>query len=145
VGKPVTQIARIIVFATAAVAATFLLFPFVGSLSWAAAPPVLAVIGLPFILWLLVRGMPRDAGQGAAWILGAMCYPILVYGVSMTWIGSVARGDPVPQGAMAIGFMACVVALITGFGLFGHGLTIVLESQKASRSKGDSGDPVDLR
>jgi hypothetical protein len=111
----------------------------------ASVPLIVSVVGLPVIAWLALRRMPPGASKGFAWIACAVAYPVLTYVVCLVWVGAVAAGDPVPQGALATGFMASIVAFIVAFGLLGHGLTIVLESRKPSRGESGLSDPVDSR
>ena len=140
-----TQAGRIVVFALAAVAATFLLFPLIGLLSWSAAPFVGLLVAIPVIAWLTLRRMPRGVAQGGAWVACAVLYPFVTYIAGLAWIGVAARGDSVPQGAMFTAFAGVLVAIIVAFGQLGVGLTLILESWKRRASNGEPADAMDSR
>jgi hypothetical protein len=131
-----TQAGRIVVFALAAVAATFLLFPLAGLLSWSAMPLVGLLVAIPVIAWLTLRRMPRGVAQGGAWV---------AYSAGLAWIGVAARGDSVPQGTMFTAFAGVLVAIIVAFGQLGFGLTLILEGWKRRVSNGEPTDAMDSR
>ena len=131
--------------AVAAVAATFLLFPFLGLISWSSAPLVVFLIAVPVLTSRTLRQMPRGAAQGRAWLVCAVLYPVVAYFAGLAWIAVAARGDAVPQGAMLTAFAGVLVAIIVAFGQFGFGLTLILESWKRRASNGEPADAMDSR
>jgi len=133
------------VLAVAAVAATFLFFPFLGLISWSSAPLIVFLIAVPVLTSRILRQMPRGAAQGRAWLACAVLYPVIAYLAGLAWIAVASRGDAVPQGAMFTAFAGVLVAIIVAFGQFGFGLTLILESWKRRASNGEPTDAMDSR
>jgi len=133
------------VFAVAAVASTFLLFPILGLISWSSAPLIVFLIAVPVLASKILRQMPRGAAQGRAWLACAVLYPVIAYFAGLAWIAVAARGDAVPQGAMFTAFAGVLMAIIVAFGQFGFGLTLILESWKRSASNGEPSNAADSR